>query len=129
LVGIWLWLLRIPYSMMYPVIVALIYAGVFTLTNSAFAIWLVLGFGLLGFRLRLLHYSPAPLLISFILGPMLEENLRRALVIHQGSYLEMLSRPATATLMVITVGVLVWALVKRTPAETTDDTIGYVGDD
>ncbi|MGX1309551.1 putative tricarboxylic transport membrane protein [Amorphus suaedae] len=121
LVGIWLWLLRIPYSMMYPVIIALICAGVYTLTNSAFAVWLVLGFGFVGFLLRLFHYSPAPLLIGFILGPMLEENLRRALLIHRGSYLEMLSRPTTAVLMAITVGVLLWALLKRTPPVPAED--------
>ena len=115
LVGIWLWLLRIPYSMMYPVIIALICAGVYTLTNSSFAIWMVLGFGLVGFLLRLFDYSPAPLLIGFILGPMLEENLRRALLIQRGDYIEMLSRPATAALMLITIGVLLWALLKRSP--------------
>jgi TctA family transporter len=121
LVGIWLWLLRIPYSMMYPVIVALICAGVYTLTNSAFAIWMVLGFGFVGFLLRLFRYSPAPLLIGFILGPMLEENLRRALLIHRGSYLEMLSRPATLALMLITLGVLLWAVLKRNPPVPVED--------
>ncbi|MCC4245239.1 tripartite tricarboxylate transporter permease [Stappia indica] len=121
LVGIWLWLLRIPYSMMYPVIVALICAGVFTLTNSAFAVWLVLGFGFVGFLLRLFDYSPAPLLIGFILGPMLEENLRRALLIHRGSYIDMLSRPATAVLMLLTVAILLWAILKRNSSVQADD--------
>ncbi|WP_186396486.1 MULTISPECIES: tripartite tricarboxylate transporter permease [unclassified Stappia] len=121
LVGIWLWLLRIPYSMMYPVIVALICAGVYTLTNSAFAVWLVLGFGFVGFLLRLFDYSPAPLLIGFILGPMLEENLRRALLIHRGSYIEMFSRPATAALMLLTLAILLWALLKRnSPVQGND---------
>ncbi|WP_346897342.1 tripartite tricarboxylate transporter permease [uncultured Roseibium sp.] len=129
LVGIWLWLLRVPYSLMYPVIVALICAGVYTLTNSTFAIWLVLGFGLVGFLLRLFQYSPAPLLIGFILGPMLEENLRRALLIHRGSYMEMLSRPATAVLMLITVGVLVWALAKRNPTVPSASAGALEGDD
>lgn len=115
LVGIWLWLPRIPYSMMCPVIIALICAGVYTLTNSPFAIWLVLGFGLAGFLLRLFDYSPAPLLIGFILGPMLEENLRRALLIHRGDYIEILSRPATAVLLIASAGILVWALLKRAP--------------
>lgn len=110
MIGIWVRLLQIPYRLLYPVILSLVCAGVFTLGLNVFEVWVVLVFGIFGYGLRLLGFWPAPLLIGFILGPLLEENLRRAMLIAGGDVMVLLQRPVTSLILAFTVIVLGWTI-------------------
>lgn len=93
LIGIWVSVLRIPYKYLFPPIICLICIGVYSVNNSAFDIYLVIIFGVFGYGMRLFGYEPAPLLIGFILGPMLEQNVRRALLMSRGDPITFISSP------------------------------------
>jgi putative tricarboxylic transport membrane protein len=110
-IGLWVRLLTIPYRFLYPVILMMICIGVYSLANSPFAVLLVLIFGAVGYLMKLLEFEPAPLLIGFILGPMIEKNFRRALILTRGDYLALLDRPLTALFLALTTALLLWMVV------------------
>jgi TctA family transporter len=99
LIGVWVKLLRIKYQWLFPAIVLFCSLGVFSDGNNVFDIWLVGIFGILGYTLIKLHAEPAPLLLRFILGPMMEENLRRAMAYARGDWTVFLRRPISAVLL------------------------------
>jgi TctA family transporter len=107
LIGIWVKLLRVPYSILFPLIIAFSCIGVYSVNNSAFAIYLVTIAGLIGYILVKLECEPAPFVLGFILGPMIEEHLRRAMIISNGDPTVFVTRPISAALL----GVAVVALV------------------
>lgn len=109
LIGLWVKLLKIPYRYMYPTIIVLICVGVYSLNNNVFDVWLTLVFGWAGYLMRLFRFEPAPFLIGFVLGPMMEEQLRRAMLLSRGDATVFLTRPISGTLIVITVLLLVYA--------------------
>lgn len=102
LIGLWVRVLKIPYHLLYPAVIVLICVGVYSFRGSGFDIAMVLMFGVLGFVLRSLRFEMAPLLIGFILGPMVEDNLRRAMLIFRGDFWAMVERPISGTLLLIT---------------------------
>jgi putative tricarboxylic transport membrane protein len=116
LVGIWVNLLRIPYRYLYPVIICLICIGTYSVNFSAFDVWLVLLIGALGYAMRLLGYEPAPLLISFILGPPLEENLRRAMLLSGGDPTVFFTRSLSLVLLVTSFAILGFMLIRSVVA-------------
>ncbi|GGE46182.1 hypothetical protein GCM10007276_24230 [Agaricicola taiwanensis] len=103
LIGIWVRLLSIPANMLYPVVVVLICLGTYTATNNLFDVWLLIFFGIAGYLMRILKFEPAPVLVGFILGPMVEENLRRAMLLADGNFLEIVSRPLAGSIIAVTV--------------------------
>jgi TctA family transporter len=109
MIGIWVRLLKVPYQYLYPMIIMLICIGVYSTNNSLFDVFIALVFGVVGYVMRLLDYEPAPLLIGFVLGPMMEENFRRAMVLSRGSYATFVQSPVSATLLAISVALLAWA--------------------
>lgn len=111
LIGLWVRLLKIPYRYMYPTIIVLICVGVYSLNNNVFDVWLTLVFGWAGYLMRLFRFEPAPFLIGFVLGPMMEEQLRRAMLLSRGDPTTFLTRPISGTLIAITVLLLVYAIV------------------
>lgn len=111
LIGLWVKLLQVPHFYLYPAVVVLICVGVYSIDNSVFDIWVTLGFGLLGYFMRLYKFEPAPLLIGFVLGPMMEEFFRRAMLLSRGDPLIFLERPGSAALLGISVLLLVWAVM------------------
>ncbi|SFH84494.1 tripartite tricarboxylate transporter permease [Albimonas pacifica] len=111
LIGMWVKLLQIPYRFMYPTIIVLICIGVYSLNNNVFDIWLTLVFGIAGYLMRLFRFEPAPLLIGFVLGPMMEEQLRRAMLLSRGDPMVFLDRPISAALIAATLGILVFGLL------------------
>jgi putative tricarboxylic transport membrane protein len=116
MIGIWVRMLRIPYKYLFPLIISLICVGVFSINNSVFDVWVVLVVGLVGYLLRALDFEPAPLLIGFILGPMLEVNLRRAMLITDGNFLLIVQRPVAGTLLAgasLLIVYLAWASFRR----------------
>ncbi|MDH2327719.1 tripartite tricarboxylate transporter permease [Cereibacter sp. SYSU M97828] len=101
LIGLWVKMISIPYGFLFPAIVAFCAIGVFSLNNATFDIWLMGLFGIAGYVLRKLDCEPAPLLLGFVLGPMLEEHLRRAMLVSRGDATTFVSRPISAVLLIL----------------------------
>jgi putative tricarboxylic transport membrane protein len=100
LIGIWIRLLTVPYRFLFPAIVVFCCIGTYSLKNSSFDVYLTAAFALLGYVFYKLSCEPAPLLLGYILGPMMEENLRRALLIARGDWSTFVTRPLSASLLV-----------------------------
>ncbi len=109
-IGLWVALLRIPFAWMYPAILVFVALGVYSVNNNTFDILMVAGLGIMGYALMVLRFEPAPLLLGYILGPMLEENLRRALLLSRGDPMVFMQRPISATLLALTGALLAWAV-------------------
>jgi TctA family transporter len=96
MIGVWVKLLRVPYRYLFPSALFFIAVGVFSTQNSLFQIWEVLAFGVIGAGLIALDFSVAPILLGFVLGPMVEENFRRALLLSRGDMMIFVQRPISA---------------------------------
>jgi TctA family transporter len=127
LIGMWVKLLQIPYRYLFPSIVVLICVGMYSVNLSAFDIWLVLGLGLLGYAMLLTGFDAAPFLMGFILGPLMEENLRRALLLNRGDFSVFLKGPISLTCLVLAVLVLVWPLLASRLRARRPQPAGAVG--
>jgi putative tricarboxylic transport membrane protein len=101
LIGIWVALLRVPYRMLFPAILLFCAIGVYSVSNATFDVLLTAGFGLFGYVLLKLGFEPAPMLMGLILGPMMEENMRRALTVSRGDPMIFLQRPLSAALLAV----------------------------
>ena len=111
LVGMWVRLLKVPYDLMYPAILIFCCIGVYSLNNNAFDVYATVVFGFLGYVFLKIGCPPAPMLIGFVLGPMMEEHLRRAMLLSRGDPMVFLERPISATLLGLAlVAVLAMAL-------------------
>jgi TctA family transporter len=113
LIGIWVRLLKVPYHVLFPIIIAFSSIGVYSVKGNAFDLFAVAFFGLLGYLFLKLRCEPAPLLLGFVLGPLLEENLRRAMILGRGDPTVFLTRPISAGLLALTVAVIVIMLLPR----------------
>ena len=111
LIGIWIKLLSVPYRWLFPSIVLFCSIGVYSTNNSTFDIWMVAIFGVIGYLFIKLGTEPAPLLLGFILGPMMEEYLRRALLLSRGDWSVFVTRPISAGLLAAAVLLLVLVLM------------------
>jgi TctA family transporter len=111
LIGIWVKLLSVPYRWLFPSIVLFCAVGVYATNNSSFDIWLVGLFGFLGYLFIKLGMEPAPLLLGFILGPMMEENLRRALLLAHGDGRVFFTRGLSAGLLALAALLLLLVLL------------------
>ncbi len=99
LIGIWIKLLTVPYRFLFPAILTFCCIGLYTLNNNNFDVYMAVIFGLVGYLFYKLNCEPAPLLLGFILGPMMEENLRRALLLSRGDWTTFMTRPLSAGLL------------------------------
>ena len=106
LIGIWVKLLQVPYRLLYPAILLFCCIGVYSIQNSVFDVFLTALFGVLGWVFVKLECEPAPLLLGFILGPMMEENLRRALLLSRGDPTVFVTRPISAVMLAMAVALL-----------------------
>lgn len=109
-IGMWVALLRIPFAWMYPAILVFVALGVYSVHNNEFDIYMVALLGIMGYALMVLRFEPAPLLLGYILGPMVEENLRRALLLSRGDPSIFIDRPISAGLLGVTAVLLLWAV-------------------
>ncbi len=101
LVGVWVQLLRVPYSILAPVIVLFCCVGVYSARNSVFDIWVMGIFGVIGYFLRKLEFEPGPMILAFVLGPILENGLRQSLLMSAGSPLIFITRPISGSLIAV----------------------------
>ncbi|MBV0892686.1 tripartite tricarboxylate transporter permease [Paracoccus sp. Z118] len=109
LIGLWVKLLTVPYYVLFPIIMAMCSIGVYSVNSNVYDLFAVAFFGLLGYVLVKLRFEPAPLLLGFVLGPLLEENLRRAMILSRGDPMTFVERPISLGLLVASA--LVLALV------------------
>ncbi len=114
LIGIWVRVLRVPYRLLYPAVLLFCCIGVYSLSNSTVDVLLTAGFGVLGYIFVKLECEPAPLLLGFILGPMMEENLRRAMLLSHGDPMIFFTRPISLSLLIA--AVLLLLLITIVPA-------------
>ncbi len=111
LIGVWVKLLSVPYRWLFPAILLFCAIGVYSTNNNSFDIWMVAIFGLIGYSFIKLGCEPAPLLLGLILGPMMEEYLRRALLISRGDWSVFVTRPISASLLAAAVLLLTIVLL------------------
>ncbi|HJV74749.1 MAG TPA: tripartite tricarboxylate transporter permease [Noviherbaspirillum sp.] len=103
MISLWVRMIMVPYHFLYPAILMFCAIGVFSLNNSQFDVYLMALFGLLGYICAKLEMEPAPMLLGFIIGPMMEEYLRRALLLSRSDPMVFLQRPISATMLVLSV--------------------------
>ena len=111
LIGLWVRLLKIPYYVLFPIIMTFCSIGVFSVSSNIYDTFAVAFFGLLGYLLLKLRCEPAPLLLGFVLGPLLEEHLRRAMIFSRGDPTTFVTRPLSAVLLALALAVLVLVLL------------------
>ncbi|CAM3663899.1 tripartite tricarboxylate transporter permease [Halomonas sp. FME1] len=109
LIGVWVRLLAVPYHLLFPVVLMFICLGTYSVNNSAFDVLLVMIFGALGVLMRKLAFPAAPLILGFVLGPMMEDNFRRAMLLSSGDFATFINRPISATILSIAAFIMLWS--------------------
>ncbi len=120
LVGVWVKLLKVPYRLLYPAILVFCCIGVYSINNNTFDVFITAAFGVAGYVFARCGMEPAPLLLGFVLGPMMEENLRRALLLSRGEFSTLVTRPLSAGLLVATLlllAIVALPAIKKTREE------------
>ncbi|MGE0225576.1 MAG: tripartite tricarboxylate transporter permease [Acetobacteraceae bacterium] len=100
LIGMWVQLLKVPYRILFPMILLFCLIGAYSVSNQIFDVYLMLAFGVLGWLMKKYGFEPAPLVLAFVLGPMLENNLRKALILSRGDFIIFVERPISAVCLV-----------------------------
>jgi len=113
LVGVWVTLLRVPYRLLFPSIIVFCCIGVYSINNSPFDVTIAATFGVIGYWLLKHDFEPAPMLLGFVLGPLMEENLRRAMLIARGDWTVFFTRPISGVLLGIAIFLLIVAAMPK----------------
>jgi putative tricarboxylic transport membrane protein len=119
LIGMWVQLLRIPYPFLMPAIVLFCIVGSYTVANSITDVYLMLAFGVFGYLMKKLKFDAPPMVLAFVLGPLIEYYFKSALMYSRGSFVVFVTRPISLACLVVTAIVLVWSLaaaVRRSPS-------------
>lgn len=111
LIGLWIQVLKVPYRILFPLILLFCLIGVYSVNNTIFDIYLMLIFGIFGYLMKKFDYEGAPLVLAFVLGPLLENNLRKSLIMSQGDFSIFLDRPLAAISLVIAFILLISPLI------------------
>jgi putative tricarboxylic transport membrane protein len=111
LVGVWVSLLRVPYRLLFPSIIVFCCIGIYSINNAPTDVLIAAVFGLIGYWLVKYDFEPAPLVLAFVLGPLMEENLRRAMLIARGDATVFLTRPISAGLLLVATLLLIVAML------------------
>jgi putative tricarboxylic transport membrane protein len=111
LIGLWVKLLQVPYRLMYPAILIFCCIGIYSVNNQPMDVAFTAMFGLFGYMLIKFGFEPAPMLLGFVLGKLMEEKLRQALIISRGSFMTFVERPISAVLLAVTVVIIVVAIL------------------
>jgi putative tricarboxylic transport membrane protein len=125
LIGMWVQVLKLPYRVLFPLILMFCIVGVFASGNAVFDVFVMVTFGVLGYLMRKFGYEPAPLVLAFVLGPMLENNLRKSLILSHGEFSIFFERPISAACLVLAAAALLTpllpALAKRRTRVALDE--------
>jgi putative tricarboxylic transport membrane protein len=111
LIGMWVQVLKLPYRILFPLILMFCVVGVFASGNAVFDVFVMVVFGVLGYLMRKFGYEPAPLVLAFVLGPMLENNLRKSLILSHGDFQIFITRPISAACLLLAVAALIAPLL------------------
>jgi putative tricarboxylic transport membrane protein len=111
LIGLWVQILRIPHTILFPLVLLFCVIGSYSENYSIFDVAMMLFFGVVGYLMRKFEYEPAPLVLAFVLGPMMETALRQSLIISDGSFLVFLSRPIAAGCLIVAAGLLLTSFI------------------
>ncbi len=126
LVGMWVKLLSVPYRIMYPAILLFCCIGAYSINNNVFDVFMTIPFAILGYLFKKLDCEPAPMLLGFVLGKLMEEYLRRAMTISRGDWTVFVTRPLSATLLACAAVLLVIVFL---PAISKKREEAFAGDD
>jgi putative tricarboxylic transport membrane protein len=124
MVGIWVKLLRVPYRLLFPSIIVFCCIGAYTINSKAFDVYIMAFFAIFGYLALKLDCEPAPLVLGFVLGPMMEENLRRALLISRGDPMVFVQEPISLAFLIVALGLLVvvaMPVIRRTREQALKD--------
>jgi putative tricarboxylic transport membrane protein len=113
LIGLWVQMLRIPYRFLFPIIVLLAMVGTYSANKNVFDIWVMLGFGVLGWLLRKLEYDIAPFVLAFVLAPLLEQSLRQSMTMSVDGAMILFQRPVSAGLVAASLFLLVLMVIRQ----------------
>ena len=111
LIGLWVRLLRVPYRLMFTTILLFCAIGIYSINNNPYDVYFTAFFGLAGYLFIKLGLEPAPMLLGFVLGKLMEEKLRQALALSEGSFMTFVERPVAATLLALAAAVMVIAVL------------------
>ncbi len=111
MIGMWVRLLKVPYHLLFPAILMFCCIGIYSINSLPANVMLIGFFGVVGYMLIKFGFEPAPLLLGFVLGKLMEENLRRALIISRGDMMTFIERPVSAVLLLVAVALLIVALL------------------
>jgi len=103
LIGMWVKLLQVPYRFLFPSILVFMSIGVYSLSNNPFDVLIMAIFGVVGYVCAKLECEPAPMILGFILGPLMEENLRRAMLLSRGDALVFFQKPISASFLIVSI--------------------------
>src|SRR6185369_15040681 len=120
LIGVWVSLLRVPYRLLFPAIALFCCIGAYSVSNTVFDVWLMLLFGIVGAFFIKIGAEPAPFILGFVLGPLMEENFRRAMMLSRGDPLVFVTRPISAGLLLLAVALLVILILPAVRAKRED---------
>lgn len=107
LITIWVQVLKVPYKILFPLILLFCLIGVYSVNNVVFDIYLMLIFGIMGYLMKKFGYEGAPLVLAFVLGPLMENNLRKSLIISQGDFSIFFTRPLAAASLILALFLLI----------------------
>ena len=107
LIGMWVQILKVPYKILFPLILLFCLIGVYSVSNTVFDIYIMIIFGILGYLMKKFDYEGAPLVLAFVLGPLLENNLRKSLIMSQGDFSIFFLRPLSAASLILALFLLV----------------------
>jgi putative tricarboxylic transport membrane protein len=113
LIGVWVQLLKVPYAILMPLIIVFCIIGSYTIANSIMDVFFMLIFGVVGYLMKKLKYEAPPLILAFVLGPMLEYSLKQSLMVSKGSFKIFLSRPISATCLMIALILVVLPIIPK----------------
>lgn len=121
LIPVWVQILKIPYSYLFPAILIFCVIGSYTLNNNIGDVIVMFVFGIVGYLMKRFDFEAAPLVLALILGPLLEDNLRQALLISKGSFMIFLNRPISASFMIVSLLILASSVLRLRPKVQVED--------
>ena len=113
LIGLWVKVLRVPYPILFPLILIFCLIGSYSLNKSIFDVLILIIFGFIGYLMKKFKYEAAPLILAFVLGPRFETALRRSLLLQRGDLTIFLTRPISAVLLAIAVALILLPLIPK----------------
>lgn len=111
LIGMWVQVLKVPYKILFPLILLFCLIGVYSVSNAVFDIYIMIVFGIVGYLMKKFDYEGAPLVLAFVLGPLLENNLRKSLIMSQGDFSIFFTRPLSAVSLILALFLLISPLI------------------